>query len=242
VVVLVTTLSFAGFVAVRVWGERQGLAIAAGIGALVSSTAVTIAMATRSRAHKELAGVTASAAVLASVVMCVRVAVLTGSVGVGILPRLLPVVGVMAIEGTVAAWLFGRKAGATDSGSGGAEIRNPFSLTAALTFGAIYALMLLVVQAAREYLGARGMYLAAALASLADVDAVSIACARLGTVEAAWRAPAAAVMIAVVTNTLVKLVIALVAGAGRFKVYVATALGLMAALGAVVGILVFLRF
>jgi len=65
VVVLVTTLSFAGFVAVRVWGERQGLAIAAGIGAVVSSTAVTIAMATRSRTHKDLAGVTAAAAVLA---------------------------------------------------------------------------------------------------------------------------------------------------------------------------------
>lgn len=49
-------------------------------------------------------------------------------------------------------------------------------------------------------------------------------------------------MVAVVTNTLVKLVIALVAGAGSFKVYVATALGLMATLGAAVGVIVFLRF
>ena len=80
------------------------------------------------------------------------------------------------------------------------------------------------------------------MASVADVDAVSIACARLGTVEAAWRAPAAAVTVAVVTSTLVKLVIALVAGAGSFKVYVAAALGIMAAVGAAVGILVFLRF
>jgi len=242
VVVLVTTLSFAGFVAVRVWGERQGLAIAAGIGALVSSTAVTIAMATRSHAHKDLAGVTAAAAVLASVVMCVRVAVLTGSIGPGILPRLLPVVGVMAIEGTVAAWLLGRKTAVTDFGSSGADIRNPFSLTAALTFGAVYALVLLLVQGAQSYLGARGIYLAAALASIADVDAVSIACARLGTVEAAWRTPAAAATVAVVANTLVKLVITLVAGAGTFKVYVAAALGIMAAVGAAVGILIFLRF
>jgi uncharacterized membrane protein (DUF4010 family) len=242
VVVLVTALSFAGFVAVRVWGERQGLAIAAGVGALVSSTAVTIAMATRSRARKDLAGVTAAAAVLASVVMCIRVAVLTGSIGPGILPRLLPVVGVMAIEGAIAAWLLGRKAAVTDSGPSGADIRNPFSLTAALTFGAIYAVVLLLVEGARIYFGARGIYLAAALAAIADVDAVSIACVRLGTVEAAWRMPAAAVTVAVVTNTLVKLAIALVAGAGRFKGYVVAALGIMAAVGAAVGVLIFLRF
>jgi uncharacterized membrane protein (DUF4010 family) len=242
VVVLVSTLSFAGFVAVRVWGERQGLTIAAGIGAVVSSTAITIAMATRSRTHKDLAGVTAAAAVLASVVMCVRVAVLTSSIGLGILPRLLPVVGVMAIEGIFAAWWLARKTAVTDSGSSGAEIRNPFSLTAALTFGAIYALVLLLVQGAQTYFGARGIYLAAALASIADVDAVSIACVRLGTVEAAWRTPAAAATVAVVTNTLVKLVIALVAGAGSFKAYVAVALGIMAAVGAAAGILIFLRF
>ena len=242
VVVLVATLSLAGFVAVRVWGERQGLAIAAGIGALVSSTAVTIAIAARSRARTDLAGVTAAAAVLASVVMCFRVAVLTGSIGPGILPRLLPVVGVMALEGVVAAWVLAKKAGVTDSGPSGAEIRNPFSLTAALTFGVVYALVLLLVQGAQTYLGARGIYLAAALASIADVDAVSIACARLGTVEAAWRAPAAAVTVAVVTNTLVKLVIALVAGSGRFKAYVAAALGMMAVAGAAAGMLVFMRF
>jgi uncharacterized membrane protein (DUF4010 family) len=242
VVVLVTTLSFAGFVAVRIWGERQGLAIAAGIGAVVSSTAVTIAMATRSREQKNLAGATAAAAVLASVVMCVRVALLTGSIGPGIIPRLLPVVGVMAIEGTVAAWLLARKSAVTDSGPSGAEIRNPFSLTAALTFGAVYALVLLLVQGAQIYFGPRGIYLAAALAAIADVDAVSIACARLGAVEAAWHTPAAAVTVALVTNTLVKLVIALVAGAGSFKGYVAAALGIMAAVGAAAGVLVFLGF
>jgi len=148
----------------------------------------------------------------------------------------------MAIEGTVAAWLLGRKTAVTDFGSSGADIRNPFSLTAALTFGAVYALVLLLVQGAQSYLGARGIYLAAALASIADVDAVSIACARLGTVEAAWRTPAAAATVAVVANTLVKLVITLVAGAGTFKVYVAAALGIMAAVGAAVGILIFLRF
>lgn len=242
VVVIVAALSFAGFIAERAWGERRGLAIAALFGALVSSTAVTVAMAGRSRRREDQAGSIASAAVLASAATCVRVAVLIGSFGLGMLPRVLPVAGVMALEGLLAAWWLGRQAGGGESGPSGADVQNPFSLTVAGSFAVIYTLVLLVVEAARQYQGAPGLYAAAALSALADVDAVSIACARLGSADGLWRTPAAAVTIAVVTNTLTKLVIALVAGRGRFRVYAVTALGAMATLGAATGAFVFLRF
>jgi len=91
-VVLVCGLSFAGFVAMRLLGERRGLTVMGIVGALVSSTAVTMAMATRSRTDPQLAAPAAAATVFASVVMCLRVAVLGGVVNVGILPRLLPMV------------------------------------------------------------------------------------------------------------------------------------------------------
>jgi uncharacterized membrane protein (DUF4010 family) len=231
VVVLVSALSFVGFIAMRLLGERRGFTVTAVVGALVSSTAVTVAMASQARASKGLAGVAAAAAVLASTIMCVRVAVLAGAVSIGILPRLLPVVGAMAAAGAVAAWILGRKVGPLATMPSGADISNPFSLRAALTFGAVYAIVLLVVRAAQEYFGARGMYVAAGLSSLADVDAVAIAFARLGASAAEWRAPATAIAFAVVTNTLTKLVISLVMGAGVFRRYVATALGVMAVAG-----------
>jgi len=50
------------------------------------------------------------------------------------------------------------------------------------------------------------------------------------------------VAIAVVTNTLVKLGIALTVGAEQFRHYVTIALGIMALLGAGVGVVVFARF
>jgi uncharacterized membrane protein (DUF4010 family) len=78
---------------------------------------------------------------------------------------------------------------------------NLFSLTTALSFAGVYAAILLIARAAQEYFGARGMYVAAALAGLADVDAVTIAFTRLGPEMGGWQAPAAAVTIAVVTNT-----------------------------------------
>ena len=241
VVVLVSTLSFAGFVAMRLWGERRGMTVAAVIGALVSSTAVTVAMATRARASRQLAGVAAAATALASTIMCVRVAVLVGAIHLGILPRLLPVVGAMAVSGALAALWLGRRAEPAESRSSSAQITNPFSLTAALTFAAMFALTLVIVRAAQEFFGARGMYAAAALAALADVDAVSIAVTRLGAGSGNWQVPATAVTVALITNTLVKLATSLVIGTGSFRRYVGIALGLTAAAGMVAGLVV-LRF
>jgi uncharacterized membrane protein (DUF4010 family) len=242
VVVLVSALSFAGFVATRLVGERRGLALAGAVGAVVSSTAVTMAMAARSRTDQGLAAAAAAATVWASTVMCLRVAVLAGIVNLGILPRLVPVVAIMALGGAVAAWLLGRKTAAPDAGPSGAILSNPFSLTAALSFAVVYALVRLVAHAAQEHFGASGLYVAAAFSALTDVDAVTIAFTRLGPDASGWQVPAAAVTIAVVTNTLVKLGIALVAGARRFRLYVTLALGVIAMLGALAGVVVFARF
>jgi len=241
IVVLVSALSFVGFVAIRLLGEHRGLVVTGAVGGLVSSTAVTMAMAERSRADQGLARAAASATVLASCVMSLRIAVLAGIVNAGMLPRLLPVVGAMAVVGGVGAWWLSRRA-STDAVASGGRLGNPFSLRAALSFGAIYALVLLAVRAARELLGDDGTYAASALSAVADVDAVTIAFARLGPLADGWRTPAAAVTVAAVVNTLVKLGIGVGLGAGRFRRHVAVVLGLMALAGAAAGAFVLLRF
>jgi len=232
VVVLVSALSFAAFVAMRLLGEERGMLVAGVVGALVSSTAVTVSMATQTRAAQGLARIAAASAVLASAVMCVRVAVFAGAVNVAVLPRLLPVVVAMGLEGVAAAWLLGRGAGSSDAAPSATKLSNPFSLTAAVTFGAVYAVVLVAVRAAEEHFGARGIYLAATVGSIADVDAVAIALSRTGASAPSWHAAAAAVAIAMVTNTLVKLGIALAMGSRTFGRYVAAALGVMALVGA----------
>ena len=241
VVVLVTALSFVGFVAMRLLGERRGMQVTGAVGGVVSSTAVTLAMAERSRADEGLGRAAATAAVVASSIMPLRMAVLAGAVNAGILPRLLPVVGAMALAGLVAAWVLSRRRPdeRSESGSG---IRNPFSVVAALSFAAIYGVVLLMVRGAGEYLGSGGTYLAASLSAVADVDAVTIAFSRLGPGATAWQMPAAAVTVAAVTNTLVKLGMAVGMGAGRFRRYVAVSLACVAAAGAAAGVLVYATF
>ncbi len=240
VVVLVTALSFVGFVAMRLLGERRGMAVTGTVGGLVSSTAVTMAMAERTRAGEGLAKAAAAAAVVASAIMPLRMAVLAGAINAGILPRLLPVLLFMSLAGAVAAWILSRS-GAEAGKESGAKISNPFSLRAALTFAVIYGVVLVVVRGAREYLGSGGVYAAASLSAVADVDAVTIAFARLGPGDAAWRVPALAVTVAAVTNTLVKAGLAVGLGAGRFRRYVAVSLGAIAVVGGIGGAIAYLQ-
>ncbi len=232
VVVLVSALSFAGFVATRLLGPERGVLLAGAVGGLVSSTAVTMAMAERSRGATAPARAAASAVVLASTIMCVRMGLLAAVVNAGVLPHLLPVLGVMTAVGGAAAALLARGA-ARPTGGGVATIENPFHLRAALTFAGFYALVLLAMRAARELLDGQGLYLAAAVSAVADVDAPTIALARLGPGAGGWRGPAAAIGVAAVTNTLVKLGLAAGFGTGRFRGYTAAALGAMSLLGAV---------
>jgi uncharacterized membrane protein (DUF4010 family) len=239
VVVLVTALSFVGFVAMRLIGERRGLAVLGIVGGLVSSTAMTLSMAERSRAAPALGRQVAMAAVLASTVMCPRVAVLAGIANAALLPRVLPVLAAMALVGVGAAMVLGRgrERGAAKPGK---RLANPFSLRRAMTFAAIYALVKFGVRAAQEYLGDSGMYAAAAVSALADVDAPTIAFARLAPTDG-WRASATAIAIAAISNTFVKLGMAVGLGAGAFRRYVAVALAAMGIVGAIVAAIVHSR-
>ena len=230
VVVLVSALSFAGFAAMRFLGAQRGLLVTGALGGLVSSTAVTMAMAERSR-EGTASSAPAAAAVLASTVMCGRVALLASVVAPALVTLVAPAMGAMAAIGTGAAWWLGR---AKEPGAPAPQLGNPFSLRAAVVFGAVYALVLLVVQGAQALLGDSGSYLAAALAGIADVDAPTIAFGRQAQAGFAASAAVLAITIAAISNTLVKLGLAVTLGTGPFRRQVAVPLAVMALAGGLV--------
>jgi uncharacterized membrane protein (DUF4010 family) len=85
------------------------------------------------------------------------------------------------------------------------EQKNPAELKPALVFGALYAIILLAVAAAREHFGAAGLYTVAALSGLTDMDAITLSSAQLaqrGDIAAptAWRA----ILIALISNFVFK--------------------------------------
>jgi uncharacterized membrane protein (DUF4010 family) len=201
-VVMISGLSFVGYVAMRLLGPERGLLVGAGAGGLVSSTAVTLAFAGRAKNDAALVPAAAGAIAIASAIMIGRVAVLVAIVHPRLLSLLaIPLVG--AAAGSIAGGLVTYRRPA-DQANHDIGVKNPFELGTAIRFGIVFALVLLVVQAANTYLGNQGLYLAALVAGSTDVDAISLSTAKLanGAVDAA---PATiAIMIAIGSNTLAK--------------------------------------
>jgi uncharacterized membrane protein (DUF4010 family) len=234
VVVLVSAVSFAGFIAVRWRGQEGGLFWAAGLGGLVSSTAVTMAMAQRSRDAPEAGRAIAGAAVLATSVMCGRLLVLVAAAGPTLLPRLAPPVMAMGLVGLLVALLLRRGAAHPES-TAGRQLDNPFSLRSAMLFGAIFAGALLLVRWSQTLFGSTGTLIAALLSGFVDVDAVSIALARGARPDIATAA-VAGIVIACVSNNVFKTAVAVVSGAGSFRKNVALGLTTMSAVGGMVAL------
>lgn len=241
VVALISGVSFAGFVAVRLWGARKGLLVTAVIGAMVSSTAVTMSMAARSRTEPESARVAAAGAVVASTIMCVRVFVLASAFGGTLVLHLWPALAAMTAVGVVASVLLLLGAPPAQPGATSASVANPSRFSTALAFAVIYGLVGLVVRVAMDLFGNKGVVAVAALSAVVDVDAISIALAQQA--RAAWSPVfVLGVVVAAVMNTWVKGGIAVFAGRGAFRAQVALPLAAMGLLGlATVGITHLLR-
>src|SRR5262245_8639514 len=178
-VILISSLSLIGYVLTRLLGPARGTALTGLAGGLASSTAVTLSFAKEARDKPKKSAALACGILLAWVVMFVRVVILVGIVNSALLTHVLIPFAVMAVvAGAFAAWLYYRSgpSGATTA-KGDVDLKNPFSLTEAAKFGAVFAVVLLVVKLVQAYFPPQGMYFVAALAGLTDVDAITLSMA-----------------------------------------------------------------
>jgi len=230
-VLLISGLSLVGYVLTRMLGVQRGIAITGLTGGLASSTAVTLALARQSREpqYARTGGVLVAGILLAWTVSFARVFVEVLVVHRALLPVLLPSLVAMAVACAGFAgfmlWRTGRETTAAQE----VPLRNPFSLTSAMKFAALFAVVLLVVKLVQVHAPTSGMFVVAAVAGTTDVDAIALTMAqyaRTGDPQVA----AHAITIAMLTNTIVKtgMVVALGHGALRNWILLATALILTA--------------
>lgn len=203
-VVLIAGLNFVGYILVKVVGREHGLGITGLLGGLVSSTAVTLSFSQRSRNEPHLASVLALAIVLAWTVMFFRVVIEVGVVNLALAKSLvlgMVLMGVVSLVICVLLWRRGRSKETAEV----EPTNNPFELGDAIKFGGLFAVVIFVASAAQRYFGDTGLYLAGALAGLTDVDAIALSMANLARQDPASSSAAArTIVIAVVSNTMVK--------------------------------------
>ncbi len=212
-VVLVSLIGYVGYVLIRILGAERGLSLTGILGGLVSSTAVTTAMASEAKENKAILSSAVFATVIASCTMFPRILFVVLVVNRKLFLSLLPPLLVMAVVGTVLAFLLTRK---TQPVCQGVKVKDPFRIVPALKFGAFFAIVLLTTKLANLYFGNAGAYAASVIAGLADVDAITLSMATLAQSTLDPKVAITSITLAAVTNTLVKLVIAYVLGTVEF--------------------------
>ncbi|OYY74331.1 MAG: hypothetical protein B7Y40_05150 [Gammaproteobacteria bacterium 28-57-27] len=214
-VVLVSGLSFSGYIAIKWAGERQGIMLASLLGGLVSSTATTITLAQHARALRFTPALLAAGILATSSIMFIRVAIEAGVINADLLPKLLPPLLVMSLVHLGGAfWLWRHSQAMPDSPvvNEASTLSNPFELGSALKFGLILSAILVLSIGARELFGDTGLYALAFISGLADVDALTLSTARMSLGDLAADTARNTILIAAATNTGVKLVLTYVIG------------------------------
>ncbi|WP_193335545.1 MgtC/SapB family protein [Devosia beringensis] len=219
--ILIATVSFAGYVAVRLFGDRLGIVLAALAGGLASSTATTLALARMARAEHSPTRLLSAGILLAGTVMLARVAAVTLLLNPPLFGLVAPP---LAAAGTVlllAAGLLTTRS--TQDGQASLSIDNPLAIATALRMGGLIAVVMLGTAYLLQAVGSAGVVAIAALSGLVDADALTISMARLGGGALALPTAGWAVLVGVAVNTVSKAVLTLAAGGARIALPVALA-------------------
>lgn len=230
--ILIAGISYTGYVAVRILGPRRGLVVSSVTGAVVSSTAVTIALA---RSAKASGGVLTlvGAACLAAAVSIIRVVV--------VVLVLEPAVAVLVATAALAAAVgFGFVGGFFLSAYGDQKVdsnsvRNPFELYPLLAFAVLFSIASVASAWMASLIGNRGVLAVSMLSGLFDVDVAVLSALRLVAGPTSTQTAASAVLVALAANALGRLGMAAIVGPARFAGGLLLATLIAMALGAAVG-------
>lgn len=239
IAIVLASVSFLGYAAVKYFGARRGLLLAAAAGGLASSTAVTIANARRAAAGEGSPRLLAAGVAIASVVMFLRVVGIVAALKHELLALAAPalVVAALTAAGFAVIWSTWQQAGREEYRI--VNFRNPFGLLSVLGFAGFLGLIIVLGRAVGEAFGATGAVAGAIIAGLVDVDAITVSLLHLTPDTLSQAHAVLAILGAVGSDTVSKVAIGAAIGRGWFAVDLAAmALGCLA-LGAAAAWLTF---
>ncbi|MEP0546901.1 MAG: MgtC/SapB family protein [Rhodothermales bacterium] len=213
-VILVSTISYSGYVLIRILGSKRGLQVNALVGGLVSTMAVTMSLAERARKAPEASRLFGITGVMANAVQFPRLLVLVWVVDRDLALFLaIPLMGAFVV-GLVGAWALGHVRKVWEEAPPAEMLlENPYSFWPALKFALLFVVVFLFTKLTTIWLGEQGVYLVSAVAGLADVSAISLSVADMShSGSVSLLAASVAILIAVSVNALMKWGVALVNG------------------------------
>lgn len=211
--VMIATISFAGYIAVRVLGPTRGLLISALAGAVASSTAVTVALARMANGALEvrpLVGAAALAGMVSILRVLVVVTLLRGDVLGHVAVPALCAAGVLGLAGL--AMLLRHPSSQQPQ----EMLRNPFELRPLLVFALLFALVSTASAALVGQFGRASVPATSAMSGMLDVDVAVLSTLRLEASVVGLPMIGVAIMVALAANALGRMSLAMLAGPVRF--------------------------
>ncbi len=215
-VILVSSISYAGYFVEKFLGAQRGMKFVAIFGGLASTTAATTSFARSSVEATQELPLYSQAAVIANAIQFPRVLVILAVVSPQLARACLIPLATMCAAGLLYALVVLRRAPRETAG-GSVGGSNPFRLLPALKFGAVFAAILFVSKAAAKLYGSGAVYWTSAIGGSVDADAVVVSVAGLLSLGGVTiKASATSVLLALLMNGVVKTGIAFFAGTRRF--------------------------
>lgn len=211
-VVLISGMALAGYLALRIIGAKHGAALLGVFGGLASSTATTMMFSRHAASNASLVSLSAVVVLIANVMVMIRL----GIIAVLVAPSLMQDVLFIFMSGIVPGLLMiaYRWRSLTNTGELPLPVvTNPTELKTALSFGLLYAVVLVSSAWLQDQVGQSGLFTVAFVSGLTDADASALSTLRLFAIERVTLDDAViAVTLALLANLLFK--IGLVLGIG----------------------------
>ena len=236
-VILVSSISYAGYFFQKFLGAQRGLDYTAVLGGIASSLATTLDLARRSRVEPERSSAYARAAVLANGVQFPRTLLILYAANQAMALRAtLPLLTALFV-GALLAWVFSFSVPKVE---GHAPVSgNPFRVRPALTFGVLFAAVVFLNRAASAELGSVAVFATSALGGLVDVGTVILSSSDLmGHQAIDVNGAVMYVFTAIGASVGLKAGLAVALGSRAFAWRLLVAMGLMLGSGAVVWVFI----
>jgi len=174
-VMIISGISFSGYVAIRILGSKNGIMMTGALGGLISSTAVSISLSGIATSHRQHSKSFAAGIVMACTLMFVRVLFEVIVLDVSLLSRLLPAfAGAALLGGLYGVYLYRGSEHFTIDPQKTEYMKNPLQISTSLKFGLLFGLIYGVIKVVSVHFGDIGVYLVSGLSGISDVDAITL--------------------------------------------------------------------
>ncbi len=237
-VILVAGTSLVGYMIAKVMGNK-GTIVAGIVGGLVSSTSVALAFSKRSKDAESQGSVYLAIAILgACTIMFPRILFEVFIVNPSLGEKMILPISVLTAAGAAGALLIFKRQKRASSGEE-LPLKNPLNLSTAIKFALFFAGVQWLVHYTQQNFGASGTYVAGAVSGITDVDAITLSMAKMAR-GGDEMLSINTILIAALSNTLVKFMIAIFLGSPQLKKAVSMGFGLIFLAG--IALFIFSRF